>query len=62
MDREEYLKMSETEKFKYLNKQATMGINYNKILEDIGMTKDDLARDGHYYIGNKFIRKPPMQD
>lgn len=62
MSKEEYLNMSIEEKFKYLNKQAVIGKNYNKILVEIEMTKDDLAKDGIYWIGNKFIRKEPLKD
>lgn len=62
MGKEEYLAMNESDRFKYLNKQAVMGINYNKILDGISMTKEDLAREGFYYIGNKFVRKEPLKD
>ncbi|UWG99065.1 hypothetical protein LPY66_09870 [Dehalobacter sp. DCM] len=62
MGREEYLQLSETEKFKFLNKEAVQGKNFNQILSDLSMTKEDLAREGFYYIGNKFVRKPPLKD
>lgn len=62
MDKQEYLNMTEIERFKYLNKQAITGKNYGLILEDISMTKEDLAREGFYWVGNKFIRKAPLVD
>ncbi|HHV64664.1 MAG TPA: hypothetical protein GXX46_06285 [Peptococcaceae bacterium] len=58
MDREEFLKLSDDEKFNFLNAEASAGKSFNQIQSDLGVYKEELARIGFYYVGNKFMRKP----
>jgi len=61
MTKDEYLNMTDEQKFKYLNSQAVLGKSFGVILSEIGLTKEALAKEGIYWVGNKFVRKSPAK-
>lgn len=58
MEKQEYLNMSEDERFNFLNSQAAAGKSFAQIISEMSLTKEELAKQGFYWVGNKFMRKP----
>jgi len=58
MTKEEFLKLSDDEKIKFLNSEVEAGKDFNKICAELGMTKLEFSKIGIYFVGNKFMGKP----
>lgn len=58
MEKQEFLKMNDDEKFTFLNSEAAAGKSFAQIQAELSITKEELGRIGFYYVGNKFMRKP----
>ena len=55
--REDFLNLDDKGKLKYLNQQAVAGKHFGQVLGELSMTKEELAQENLYWVGNKFIRK-----
>ena len=58
MDRQEFLNLSDDERFNFLNSEVAAWKSFSQIQNDLGINKEELARIGFYYVGNKFMCKP----
>jgi len=58
MKKEEFLKLSDGEKLKFLNSEVEAGKNFNQICAELGMNRLDFSKIGIYFVNNKFLGKP----
>lgn len=58
MNKEDYQKLSADEKFNFLNSELAIGKTVNEIRAALNITKEDLAKQGFYFVDGKFLRKP----
>ncbi|MCB8814800.1 hypothetical protein [Desulfosporosinus shakirovi] len=58
MNKEDYLKLDSDSKYNFLSSELAAGKDFNQILVSIGMTKEDLAKQGFYNVKGKIMRKP----
>jgi hypothetical protein len=58
MKKQEFLALEDTAKFAYLNEEAAQGKSYTDICAGVGLTKEELGRQGFYFVRNKFMKKP----
>jgi hypothetical protein len=58
MKKETFLAMSDDNQLKYLNEEAAKGLSYGEICSGIGLTKEELGRNGYYFVKDKFLKKP----
>ncbi len=58
MKKEEFMSLDDNAKLTYLNAEAAQGKSYGDICTGIGLTKEELGRQGFYFVRDKFMRKP----
>lgn len=58
MKKDEFINLDEDAKLAYLNEEAAQGKSYGDICSGIGHTKEELGKQGYYFVRNKFMKKP----
>ncbi len=58
MNKEEYWNLNDDAKFEYLNQALAAGKKLDDLLGELELSKQDLFKQGFYYVDGKMMRKP----
>lgn len=58
MNKEDYSKLDNDAKYNFLSSELAAGKDFNEVLENIGINKTDLIKQGFYIVKGKIMRKP----
>lgn len=58
MNKQDYFALDDDSRFNFLNSELAAGKSLDSILSEIELTKQDLFKQGFYYVDGKMMRKP----